>query len=94
VRICRYGRRFLHAKHVTIDGAIAWIGSSNFDIRSFALNEEIVVLIYDRAICAELEAQTVVYLEGGEMLELTTWRKRPLALKVAENLARLLSPLL
>ena len=51
VRICRYGRRFLHAKHITIDDQIAWIGSSNLDIRSFSLNAEIVVLLYDRAAC-------------------------------------------
>jgi phosphatidylserine/phosphatidylglycerophosphate/cardiolipin synthase-like enzyme len=54
VRICRYGRRFLHAKHVTIDDRIAWIGSSNLDVRSFALNAEIVVLLYDANVCASL----------------------------------------
>ncbi len=47
VRICRYGKRFLHAKHISVDGRIAWIGSSNLDIRSFSLNAEIVVLLYD-----------------------------------------------
>jgi cardiolipin synthase len=94
IRICRYGRRFLHAKFVTVDETIAWIGSSNLDIRSFALNAEIVVLLYDGDACARLGAEQARYLRDGEFLDLETWRARPLRRKVAENLARLMSPLL
>jgi cardiolipin synthase len=94
IRICRYGKRFLHAKHVTIDDRIAWIGSSNLDIRSFALNAEIVVLLYDQGVCARLAEEQARYLRDGEFLDTATWPKRPLRRKVAENLARLLSPLL
>jgi cardiolipin synthase len=94
IRICCYGKRFLHAKHVSIDKDIAWIGSSNLDIRSFALNAEIVVLLYDRGVCAQLALEQARYLREGEMLDPATWEKRPLRRKVAENLARLLSPLL
>ena len=94
VRICRYGKRFLHAKCVTIDDTIAWVGSSNLDIRSFALNAEIVVLIYDTNVCKRLAVEQQRYLRDGEMLELDRWRQRQPMVKVAENLARLLSPLL
>jgi cardiolipin synthase len=94
VRICRYGKRFLHAKCVTFDDTIAWIGSSNLDIRSFALNAEIVVLLYDAHVCARVGLEQSRYLRDGEMLDLETWRKRAPPIKVAENLARLLSPLL
>ena len=94
VRICRYGKRFLHAKCVTIDDTIAWIGSSNLDIRSFALNAEIVVLLYDGRACERVGDEQARYLRDGEMLSLETWRQRPAPVKVAENLARLLSPLL
>ena len=94
IRICCYGKRFLHAKHVTIDDDIAWIGSSNLDIRSFALNAEIVVLLYDRGVCARMAEEQARYLRDGEFLDPAIWRQRPLRRKVAENLARLLSPLL
>ena len=94
IRVCRYGKRFLHAKCVTIDDTIAWIGSSNLDIRSFALNAEIVVLLYDGRACASVAAEQARYVRDGEMLTLESWRQRPAAVKVAENLARLLSPLL
>ncbi len=94
VRICRYGKRFLHAKHITVDDKIAWIGSSNLDIRSFALNAEIVVLLYNEASCRRLGEEQERYLREGEMLTLQSWRQRPPIVKVIENLARMLSPLL
>ena len=94
VRICRYGKHFLHAKHITIDDEIVWVGSSNLDIRSFSLNAEIVVLLYDAGACRRLGEEQARYLREGEMLTLASWRQRPAAIKVIENLARLLSPLL
>ena len=94
IRICCYGKRFLHAKHVTIDDRLAWIGSSNLDIRSFALNAEIVVLLYDHGVCARLIEEQMRYLREGEIIDPAAWRQRPLRRKVAENLARLMSPLL
>ena len=94
VRICRYGKRFLHAKHITVDDQIAWIGSSNLDIRSFSLNAEIVVLLYDESACKRLGEEQARYLREGEMLTLASWRQRAPVVKVIENLARLLSPLL
>jgi len=94
VHICRYGKRFLHAKHLSIDGRIAWIGSSNLDIRSFALNAEIIVLFYDTHLCSRLAVEQRRYLKEGEMLDLAVWRQRRAPVKFAENLARLLSPLL
>jgi cardiolipin synthase len=94
VRICRYGKRFLHAKHLSIDHRIAWIGSSNLDIRSFALNAEIIVLLYDSHVCSRLAEEQRRYLKDGEMLEQAAWRRRRAPVKFAENLARLMSPLL
>ena len=94
VRICRYGKRFLHAKCVTIDDTIVWIGSSNLDIRSFALNAEVVALIYDTRAYQRVAMEQQRYLRDGDMLDPERWRHRNPAVKVAENLARLLSPLL
>ena len=44
-----YDEGLLHAKTMCIDDSIAFIGSSNFDIRSFALNFEINLLFYGPA---------------------------------------------
>jgi len=55
-RVFHYTAGFFHAKTLTIDGAIAIIGTTNFDIRSFALHDELSVVFYDEAIAAETNA--------------------------------------
>src|SRR5439155_25888576 len=94
VKICRYGKRFLHAKHTSIDDQVAWIGSSNMDIRSFALNDEVVLLAYDRDVCAALAVEQERYFRDGQWLDAKAWHAQPLLRKVGWNLARMFSPLL
>ena len=94
VQIHLYRRRFLHAKHFSVDDSIAVLGSSNIDIRSFALNAEVSLLIYDRAIVAELRTVQDRYLAESDPLDLATWRQRPFTHRVAQNVARLADSLL
>jgi cardiolipin synthase len=94
VRIHLYRKNFLHAKHLSVDGAIALIGTSNLDIRSFALNAELMLMIYDPGLAARLASEEERYFANARLLTLAEWGRRPFAGKVAENLARLLSPLL
>lgn len=94
VRICRYGERFLHAKHASIDRDIAWIGSSNMDIRSFALNSEIVLLAYDRGVCDALREVQERYFSTGEWLDADAWEAQPLYRQVGWNLARMFNSVL
>src|SRR3989454_6916767 len=47
IRIYEYRPALLHAKTMVIDGVWATIGSTNLDHRSFALNEELNVAVYD-----------------------------------------------
>jgi cardiolipin synthase len=94
VRIHLYAPRFLHAKHVTVDGRIAVIGSVNIDIRSFALDSEVSLLVYDRALVEALEAIQTRYFGGSRELSRDDWRRRPALAKFAENTARLADSLL
>ncbi|MEP6608698.1 MAG: cardiolipin synthase [Burkholderiaceae bacterium] len=94
VRIHAYTEAFLHAKSVSIDGQVAWIGSCNLDMRSFELNEEIVALFFDQAIARQLVALEERYMRGSHRITLDEWRRRPFALELTQNLARLVSPLL
>ena len=55
VKIHLYRPRFLHAKHISVDDDIAVIGSSNIDMRSFTLNEEAMVVFYDRGVVRDLK---------------------------------------
>ncbi len=89
-----YHGNFLHAKHATIDDDVAVIGSSNLDIRSFALNNEVSVLVYDRAVVAKLRAVQDRYFEDSEKVDLAQWRERGIPARVAQNIARLADTLL
>jgi cardiolipin synthase len=94
VHIHLYKRAFLHAKHVSVDDAAVLIGSSNMDIRSFALNAEISVLFYDSQVVARVREVQEQYLAGSEMLTLEGWKRRSLFVRTAENTARLVDSIL
>jgi cardiolipin synthase A/B len=94
VRVHRYRRNFLHAKHLSVDNAVAVIGSSNLDIRSFALNAEVMLMLYDPGVAAQLATEQERYFADSRLLSLEAWRERRFRSKFAENLARLVSPLL
>ncbi|MGV3708056.1 MAG: cardiolipin synthase [Gemmatimonas sp.] len=94
VKVHLYRPRFLHAKHLTIDHQVAAIGTTNIDIRSFALNAEVSLLVYDPAVVADLVRIQERYFANSDLLEAERWNRRPLVAKVAQNLARLADSLL
>jgi cardiolipin synthase len=89
VRIHLYEGHFLHAKHLSIDDCVALIGSSNMDIRSFALNSEVSVLIYDSSVVARLCQVQEQYFAKSHLLSREEWDQRPLRAQFAQNIARL-----
>jgi cardiolipin synthase len=94
VRIHAYKAGFLHTKAVSIDHRMAWVGSSNMDMRSFQLNEEVVALFFDAEVAERLAAIEERYMQASERIELEAWLRRPFWRQVVENLTRLVSPLL
>lgn len=84
----------LHAKHLSIDDAISVIGSSNIDIRSFLLNAEASLILYDADVTAALQAEQTRNLAASDRVMADEWAQRTLWAKIAENIARLISPLL
>jgi cardiolipin synthase len=94
VSIYLFEEYLLHAKHVGIDGRLSVIGSSNVDLRSFQLNEEVSLLIPDAATTAVLDAVQARAIGSSRQLVAEEWQRRPRPRRFAENLARLLSPLL
>ena len=89
VHVHLYRPHFLHAKHLSVDDSIALLGSTNIDIRSFALNAEVSLILYDRAAVTGLRKIQERYLADSEELDLASWRERPLSQRVLQNLARL-----
>ena len=56
IEILEYNRTMLHHKTMVVDGVWATIGTTNFDNRSFAHNEESNVCFFDRELAAERTA--------------------------------------
>jgi cardiolipin synthase len=94
VKIHLYGANFLHAKHLTIDDSVSVIGSSNMDIRSFVLNAEVQLVAYSQSVTRRMTEIEEGYFARSKQLDLDEWRCRPRIQQFAENLARLMSPLL
>lgn len=94
VRIHLYGRRFLHAKHASFDDQVALIGSSNMDLRSFQLNAEISLIVYDRAFVAALREVQEEQMSAATELTAQQWSSRRPVEKILQNSARLFDSLL
>jgi len=84
----------LHAKTMTVDGGFSMIGSANFDIRSFFLNFELNLLLYESGATEQLRFCQSQYITDAQHLDLKAWKARPLYRKLTQNAAMLLSPLL
>lgn len=94
VRIWMYERPFiLHSKSMTIDDHVAIIGSSNMDMRSFGLNQEISMLVRGEEFVTQLRAVEDDYRAASRELTLEEWLRQPLRSTVLDNLARLTSAL-
>jgi len=89
VRIQRHRGSFLHAKHMSVDDDIVLIGSSNLDIRSFALNAEVSVLIRDARVAAALGEVQARYRAGADPVTLAERSRLSPVRRSLENLARL-----
>jgi cardiolipin synthase A/B len=94
VKLHLYTDGILHSKTMTIDSNIALLGTSNFDIRSFSLNFEVNLIFYGAQATEVLRCEQEKYLKDCYQLTHEEWDKKPRALKVMLNVAKLLSPLL
>jgi cardiolipin synthase A/B len=94
VRIHVYQKRFLHAKHLSIDDKVALIGSTNMDMRSFALQCEVSLLVYNEQAVKALHGVQQRYFDGSTVLTLEEWRRRPTLVCLLQNLARLVDAVL
>jgi cardiolipin synthase len=89
VRVYEFEPTLLHQKIVVVDGIWSHVGSTNFDARSLALNEEVGVGLLDAGVAAELKAAFERDLRHCRELELEQWRRRPLLDRAFEHCAYL-----
>jgi cardiolipin synthase len=94
VEIYKYTHGFIHAKTMVVDGFLSILGTANFDERSFELNFEINVLIYDEAFAQQVSDSFSNDLKQAKQLIIETWQKRSAIKIFIEKVARLVSPIL
>ena len=92
IRIFEYQPTMMHAKTMVVDGIWSTVGSSNFDERSFRLNDEVNVNIYDEEIAQQMEAMFFQDLAHSEEITLRKWFRRPRWSRIKEALADVLKP--
>lgn len=94
VRIMHHTAGLLHAKTAVIDQHLAVVTSANLDMRSFWLNFEISLFVYDDDFASMLRFLQTKYIEEADQIHLDEWRKRPFLRRFLDNAAQLLGPLL
>lgn len=84
--IYEYGPTMYHCKVMIVDELLVSVGSTNFDNRSFRLNDEANLNVYDAAFA---QRQTQVFeddIRRSRRVTYEAWRDRPLREKVHETL--------
>lgn len=94
VRIMLFTEGLLHAKTITVDNDFSLIGSVNLDMRSFWLNFELTLFVYNKEFTAELRKIQQKYLQGTYQLDMERLEQRSFFDRFKENSALVIGPLL
>ena len=89
-KLAEYQPTMFHCKVMIVDALLVSVGSTNFDNRSFRLNDEASLNILDAAFAKQ---QTLIFeddLSRSRVISFEEWRSRPLKEKVGERLASML----
>jgi cardiolipin synthase len=94
VEIYEYEGGLLHTKSITLDGEVTLIGSANMDRRSFDLNYENNILLYDASLTAAMRARQQGYIASSRTVKMADVEAWPVARRLWNNAVGMLSPLL
>jgi cardiolipin synthase len=87
IQIFEYRAALMHAKTMVVDGIWATVGSTNFDNRSFALNEELNLTVYDSGLARRLEEAFEQDLKYSRKITYEEWSSRGIGERVYEIFA-------
>ena len=94
VKIYERAGPLLHSKTAVIDGVWSTVGSTNLDWRSFLDNDEINAVILGRDFAQKMQVMFATDLAGSKAIDLESWERRPLSLRLKEWMARVWGRLL
>jgi Phosphatidylserine/phosphatidylglycerophosphate/cardiolipin synthases and related enzymes len=88
VEIHEYQPTMMHNKLLILDGELVSVGSTNFDMRSFDLNDEASLNIYAREFGRQMTTMMEADLKHARPYTLAMWQQRPWRQKLGELLVR------
>ncbi len=94
VNIMLFSKGLLHSKTITVDNDFCLFGSVNLDMRSFWLNFELTLFIYDQEFTGRLRDLQQQYIAGAYPVDYDAYQRRSFAQRFKENTALLVGPLL
>src|SRR5690606_25900175 len=77
VEIYEYQPTMFHNKMLIVDRELVSVGSTNFDLRSFQLNDEASLNVYDRDFAQAMTAVFEADLALGKPYDYDSWKNRP-----------------
>jgi len=87
VEVYEYGAAMLHAKTMVVDSRWATVGSTNLDRRSFALNDELNLVVYNETVAQRLERVFLDDLTRSKQVTYEQWRSRSVVSRFLEFLS-------
>ena len=89
--IYEYQPTMFHCKVMVVDDLWVSVGSTNFDNRSFRLNDEANLNVYDAAFAQRQSAVFRADLKRSRRITLEEWENRPWSEKLVEHASAILS---
>jgi cardiolipin synthase A/B len=86
VEVYEYQPTMLHAKLLIVDREMVSVGSTNFDIRSFRLNDEASLNLYDSDFAMRMTHSFEADLKNGRPYLYQNWNERSLGRRLIETL--------
>jgi len=94
VQVLLYHGAYFHSKTICVDSRICSIGSANIDIRSFSINYETNLVVYDETVTRELEADFMADLEQCVPFGADKYDAQKMSTRLVDSVMRLCSPLI
>lgn len=85
VQIYEYQPAMIHAKIMVVDGVWSIVGSTNFDNRSFGINDEVNLAAMDPQVAASLTRQFEKDLGSARQVSYDQWKKRSVWERMVES---------
>ena len=88
--IAEYGPTMYHSKVMIVDGLLTSVGSTNFDNRSFRLNDEATLNVVDKDFASVQTATFEADLALSHRVTFAEWQERPVRERLGEWIASLI----